>query len=41
MSDNRDKDIFIEVLLQERDELYAELSRFRKMDHRTLEEAEK
>lgn len=29
------------VLLQERDELYAELSRFRKMDHWTLEEAEK
>ncbi|HOC87781.1 MAG TPA: transposase domain-containing protein [Paludibacter sp.] len=24
------------VLLQERDELYAELSRFREMDHRTL-----
>ena len=41
MSDYRDNDTFIEVLLQERDELYSQLSRFRKMDHRAFEEAEK
>lgn len=40
MSENTDKDTLIEQLLLERDEMYLELSRFRKMDHKALEEAE-
>jgi transposase len=41
MSENTDKDTLIEQLLQERDEMYLELSRFRKLDYKALEEAEK
>lgn len=41
MSDSTDKDTLIDQLLQERDEMYAELSRFRKMDFKALEESEK
>lgn len=41
MSDFTDKDDLIDQLLQERDEMYAELSRFRKMDHKAFEESEK
>ena len=40
MSNFEDKDIFIEQLLQERDTLYQELSRLRKIDQGALEEAE-
>ena len=41
MSDSTDKDTLIDQLLQERDQMYAELSRFRKMDHKAFEESEK
>ena len=40
MSDYTDKDTFIEELLQERDQMYAELSRYRKIDQGALERAE-
>jgi transposase len=40
MSNFEDKDTFIEQLLQERDTLYQELSRLRKIDQGALEEAE-
>lgn len=39
--DTSDKDRLLEVLLQERDELYQELSRLRKTDNGSLEQAEK
>jgi len=40
--DNRtDNDTLIEALLQERDEMYIELSRLREIDHGALEKAEK
>jgi hypothetical protein len=35
-----DKDTLIEALLQERDELYLELSRLREIDNGALEKAE-
>ncbi len=41
MSDSTDKDDLIDQLLQERDEMYAELSRLRNIDQGTLEKAEK
>jgi transposase len=41
MSEQTDKDTLIDQLLQERDEMYAELSRFRKMDFKALEESER
>lgn len=40
MDNQQDKDSFIEALLQERDEMYLELSRLRKIDNGALEEAE-
>jgi transposase len=40
MSNFEDKDTFIEQLLQERDTMYQELSRLRKIDQGALEEAE-
>jgi transposase len=40
VADNTEKDKLIEALLQERDEMYAELSRLRKSDGGALEEAE-
>jgi len=39
--DTSDKDRLLEVLLQERDELYQELSRLRKTDNGSLDQAEK
>ena len=38
--DNAEKDKLIEALLQERDEMYVELSRLRKTDNGALEQAE-
>jgi len=40
MADNTEKDHLIEVLLQERDEMYQELSRYRENDNGALEKAE-
>ncbi len=40
MSISQDKDLFIEQLLHERDTMYQELSRLRKIDQGALEEAE-
>jgi hypothetical protein len=40
VSDNTEKDKLIEALLQERDEIYLELSRLREIDNGTLEKAE-
>ncbi len=40
MDDQRDKDSLIEALLQERDELYLEVSRLREIDDGALEKAE-
>ncbi len=40
MADNAEKDKLIEALLQERDEMYVELSHLRKTDNGALEEAE-
>ena len=40
MSDYNDKDTLIEELLQQRDEMYAELSRLRKIEQGALEKAE-
>ena len=40
MADNQDKDKLIEALLQERDEMYVELSRLRENDNGALETAE-
>ena len=41
MDNKADKDAFIETLLQERDELYQELSKLRQADGGALEKAEK
>ena len=41
MSNQTDKDTLIDQLLQERDEMYAELSRLRNIDQGSLEKAEK
>jgi hypothetical protein len=41
MSDSADKDLLIQKLLQERDELYGELSRLRKADNGAFEASEK
>jgi len=40
VADNTEKDKLIEALLQERDEMYVELSHLRKTDNGTLEQAE-
>jgi len=40
MSDSTDKDTLIDQLLQERDQMYAELSRLRKIDQGALDKAE-
>ena len=41
MDNKTDKDAFEEALLQERDELYQELSKLRQADSGALERAEK
>ncbi len=41
MDNLADKDTFIETLLQERDELYQELSKLRQIDGGALAQAEK
>jgi len=40
VADNTDKDTLIEALLQERDEMYQELSKLREIDNGALEKAE-
>lgn len=40
MAENADKDKLIEALLQERDEMYQELSHYRETDHGDLDKAE-
>jgi transposase len=41
VDNHKDKDSLIEALLQERDEMYLELSRLREIDNGSLEQAEK